>query len=473
MNIDVLTREEIYEIERAALEVLEKVGIEIRQNEALRILGEAGAMIDPKKMVAKIPSHLIKEALKSVPNSFRLAGRDRKQSLRVEKGNAYFATGDAKNVIGVDGIFRVSMMNDAQTYSRLADALDHVHFVYVIGVEDVPSILSDRYRYYIGFTNTSKPVTAYIRSAEGARDIVKMAKIIAGGEEELRKAPPFYYGYSAVSPLCWDTTQLDVFEVLVKNGIPVSVESSAMLGATGPGTLAGCLVLSHAEILAGILVNQLYKRGAPCIYCIGFACTFDMRTCETVNGSPEVGLLAAAGAQLARHYDLPSTSWIRTDSKMHDIQDGYEKALSAMLQIASGNNLIWGIGTIESNTASYTQAVIDNEIFPMALRAADGIMVNDETLARDVIQKVGIKGHFLAEKHTSLNYRKEIFIPALTDRWSRARWQQDGGKGMGDKARQKATEILQTHKPDPLPKEVDQELWQIVKMAEEKHGSST
>jgi trimethylamine--corrinoid protein Co-methyltransferase len=473
LNIDVLTREEIYEIERAALEVLEKIGIEIRQNEALRILGEAGATIDPKKMVAKIPSHLIKEALKSVPNSFRLAGRDRKQSLRVEKGNAYFATGDAKNVIGLDGTFRVSMMNDAQTYSRLADALDHVHFVYVIGVEDVPSILSDRYRYYIGFTNTSKPVTAYIRSAEGARDIVKMAKIIAGGEEELRKAPPFYYGYSAVSPLCWDTTQLDVFEVLVKNGIPVSVESSAMLGATGPGTLAGCLVVSHAEILAGILVNQLYKRGAPCIYCLGFACTFDMRTCETVNGSPEVGLLAAAGAQLARHYDLPSTSWIRTDSKMHDIQDGYEKALSAMLQIASGNNLIWGIGTIGSNTASYTQAVIDNEIFPMALRAADGIMVNDETLARDVIEKVGIKEHFLAEKHTSLNYRKENFIPELTDRWSRARWQQDGGKGMEDKARQKATRILQTHKPDPLPREVDQELWQIVKMAEEKHRSST
>ena len=472
MNIDVLTREEIYAIENAALEVLEKVGIEIRQNEALRILGEAGATTDPKKMVAKIPPYLIKEALDSVPSGFRLAGRDRKQSLRVEKGSAFFATGDAKYVIGLDGAFHVSMMNDAQTYTRLADALDHAHFVYVIGIEDVPAILSDRYRYYVGFTNTSKPVTAYIRSAEGARDIVKMAKIIAGGEDELREAPPFYYGYSAVSPLCWDTTQLDVFEVLAKNGVPVSVESSAMLGATGPGTLAGCLVLAHAEILAGILVNQLYRRGAPCLYCLGFSCTFDMRTCETVNGSPEVGLLAAAGAQLARHYDLPSTSWVRTDSKMHDVQDGYEKATSAILQIASGNNLIWGIGSIESNTASYTQAVIDNEIFPMALRAADGITVNDETLARDVIEKVGIKGHFLAEKHTLLNYRKENFIPALTDRWSRARWLQNGGKGMEDMARQKATEILQTHKPNPLPKDVDQELWQIVKMAEAKQSSA-
>ena len=472
MNVDVLTTEEIYEIERAALDVLERVGIEIRQSEALRLLGEAGATIDPKKMVAKIPPHLIKEALKCVPNSFRLAGRERKNSLRVEKGSTYFATGDAKNIVGLDGTFHVSVMNDAQTYTKLADALDHVHFVYVIGVEDVPSILSDRYRYYIGFTNTSKPVTAYIRSAEGARDIVKMAKIITGGEEEMRKAPPFYYGYSAVSPLCWDTTQLNVFEVLVKNNIPVSVESSAMLGATGPGTLAGCLVVAHAEILAGILVNQLFKRGAPCVYCLGFACTFDMRTCETVNGSPEVGLLAAAGAQLARHYDLPSTSWIRTDSKVHDVQAGYEKALSAMLQVASGNNLIWGIGSIESNTASYTQAVIDNEIFPMALRAADGILVNDETLARGVIEKVGIKGHFLAEKHTSVNYRKENFIPTLTDRWSRARWLQNGGKGMEDKAREKAAEILQTHKPDPLPKEVDQELWQIVKAAEAKQSSA-
>ena len=473
VNVEPLTREEIYDIERAALEILEKIGIEIRQREALKILGDTGATIDSERMIAKIPSHLIKEALKCVPNGFRLAGRDRARPLRVEKGKVYFSTGDAKNIMGLDGIVRPSMMKDAQVFTALADALDQVQCVYVIGVEDVPPILSDRYRCYVGFTNTSKPIASDVRSAEGARDVVKMAKIVAGGEEEMRKAPPFYHGYCAVSPLCWDTGELDVFEVLVKNGIPVSVESSPMLGASGPGTLAGCLVLAHAEILAGILVNQLYRRGAPCIYCTGFSGTFDMKTGEAVDSSPEVGLLAAAGAQIARYHDLPSMSWIRTDSKMNDIQAGYEKALSAILQIASGNNLIWGIGSMATDTASYKQAVIDNEIFPMALRAARGITVNDAALARDVIEKVGIGGHFLAEKHTLINYERETAIPALTDRWSRRRWEKDGSKGMEDKALQRAAEIMQTYKPDPVPKEVDKELWEIVKMAEEKHRDLT
>jgi trimethylamine--corrinoid protein Co-methyltransferase len=196
-----------------------------------------------------------------------------------------------------------------------------------------------------------------------------------------------------------------------------------------------------------------------------------MKTCETVDASPEAGLLAAAGAQLARYHDLPSMSWIRTNSKMNDVQAGYEKALSAMLQIASGNNLIWGIGSMATDTASYKQALIDNEIFPMTLRAARGISINDETLARDVIEKVGINGHFLAEKHTLTNYQRECIIPVLTDRWSRRRWEKDGGKGMGDRALQKAADIVQTHKPNPLPKEVDKELWQIVKTAEEKQRS--
>jgi trimethylamine--corrinoid protein Co-methyltransferase len=232
-------------------------------------------------------------------------------------------------------------------------------------------------------------------------------------------------------------------------------------------------VVAHAEILAGILLNQLYRRGAPCIYCMGGAYIIDMRTCETVNGSPEVGLITAAGAQLAGHHDLPSMSWVRTDSKIHDVQAGYEKATSALMQISSGNNLIWGIGSMESNTsASYKQAVIDNEIFPMALRAARGITVNSETLARDIIEKVGIKGHFLAENHTLRNYSKECIVPELTDRWSRRRWERDGRKGMEDKALQKATEILQTHKPESVPKDIEQELWQIVKMAEEKHGNA-
>ena len=469
LNVEPLTTEEIYEIELASLGILEKVGIEIRQEEALRILGNVGATIDSKKMIAKIPPHLIKEALKSVPNSFKLAGRDRNRQLNVEKGNFYFGTGDAKNIIDLDGNVRASKMSDAQAYTLFADGLDQVQFVYVIGIEDVPPLLSDRYRAYVGFTNTAKPIASDVRTAEGAEDIVKMAKLVAGSEEEMRKASPFYHGYCAVSPLCWDTTELDVFEVLAKNWIPVGVESAPLLGASGPGTLAGCLVLAHAEILAGILVNQLYNRGTPCIYCTGFSATFDMKTCEPVDASPEAGLLAAAGAQLASYHDLPSMSWIRTDSKMNDVQAGYEKALSAMLQIASGNNLIWGIGSMTTNTASYKQAVIDSEIFPMAMRAARGITINDETLARDVIEKVGIKGHFLAEKHTLANFQRECIIPALTDRWSRRRWEKDGGKGMGDKSLQKATEIIQTHKQVHPSNAIDKELFEIVKRAEERH----
>lgn len=465
--MELLTKRELHEIDSATFEILQRVGIIIRHSEALKLLDKVGAEVNYKEMTAKIPEYLVKDALKYAPNRFKLVGRNKKHILKVEKGCTYFSTGDALNITDLNGQTRTSTKKDAENFTRLADALEKVHFVYIINVGDVPSAVSDRYRYFVGFNNTSKPITGVIQNAEGAKDIVEMASVIAGGKEGLRKRPPFFYGYNATSPLNWGANAIDVFKVLATNSIPVSVQSSPMSGGTAPVTLAGTVVLFNAEILSGILITQLFKKGAPCIYCAGFSYVMDMKTGEAMTGSPEVGLLSAAGAQLAKHYDLPSMSWIRSDSKVSDAQAGYEKALLAILQVASGNNLIWCIGSTDFEmTVSYEQAIIDNEILEMVCRANRGIETTDETLALAAIERVGFGGNFLGDPHTLRHYKKECVNAKITDKWSREIWEKRGARSVAERAREKAKIILKDHRPEPLPKDVKKKLWNIVKRAE-------
>jgi trimethylamine--corrinoid protein Co-methyltransferase len=184
-----------------------------------------------------------------------------------------------------------------------------------------------------------------------------------------------------------------------------------------------------------------------------------MRDMSYLGGAIEAGLMNAAAVQLANHINVPIYSDAGvTESKLPDIQAGYEKAANIIqVALAGGNYIHHAAGMLEfMTTVAYEQYVLDNDIIGMAMRALQGIDVNEETLALDIIERVGPGGNFLAQKHTVKYGRSsEFFIPEVADRNQRDKWEEKGGLDARERARQRAREILAKPQPNLIPEDVD------------------
>jgi trimethylamine--corrinoid protein Co-methyltransferase len=279
-----------------------------------------------------------------------------------------------------------------------------------------------------------------VYTVEGVRNVIRMAEIIAGSPEKLRKRPFISMVACNISPFKLDQSYGQLAMEVAKQGIPVVVPAEPLCGATAPITLAGNLVVLNVDTLIGVMLTQLVNPGTPVLYG-SVASITDMRDMKYLSGAIEMGLLNAGAAQMARFYNLPlySTAGM-SDSKINDTQAGYESALTGLLVALAGGNFIHdAAGFIEfCMTASYDKLVIDNEIIGMVMRAVEGIQVNDETLAFDVLKKAGPGGHFVSNRHTRKFMRTELYQPQLSDRNNRQDWEREGAKS----AQARATEIV-------------------------------
>jgi trimethylamine--corrinoid protein Co-methyltransferase len=263
-----------------------------------------------------------------------------------------------------------------------------------------------------------------------------------------------------VSPLHLDTAVTDILIEWCGHGLPVALSSAPMAGSTSPVTLAGTLAQLNAEQLSGVVLTQLVRPGTPVLagYIPGVA---DMRSGGYVGGAVEFGMMQAAAAQMAHFYGLPIYgSGGMTDSKLPDAQAGYEKMATLLLAAMGGCNYIHhAIGMIsDMNATSLEQAVIDDEIVGMALRALRGVRVTDETLAVAAIDRVGPGGHYLMDPHTVQFMRAELFHPSLADRQNRAAWKAAGSADARARAAARVEKLLRAHEPPGLPAEVDAEI---------------
>jgi trimethylamine--corrinoid protein Co-methyltransferase len=217
-----------------------------------------------------------------------------------------------------------------------------------------------------------------------------------------------------------------------------------MAGVSGPVTLAGSAAVGTAEILAGLVINQILEPGRPCVFNLGLAHTFDMRTSIAVTGGPENHLFAQIAAMMGRFYNLPSASWVSTESMAPDAQAAIEKTCGFFTHLQSRVSNIWSVGQLESElTFSPAQAVIDDEIIAYTKRYLQGFEVKDETVCVELIRQVGISGSFLEQEHTAQHFRSELFMPELLCRHPREEWEKQGSKDLGRAAEEKAQRLMQ------------------------------
>ena len=297
-----------------------------------------------------------------------------------------------------------------------------------------------------------------------------MAQLLLGSTP-LRERPIVSTGFSILSPLHWSELALGVFKETAGFGVPATINSEPLGGATAPVTLAGCLVIGDADVLSGLVINQLLEPGRPCIYNIGFAHVIDMASAIALTGAPENGLLQAAGADLARFHGLPSASWMSTESMVADPQAAFEKMTTGLAHAQSGVNFIWGAGNLESTLAMSPEAlVMDDEIAGYFLRFQRGVPVDEESLALDLIKEVGAAGDFLTTEHTLRHYRSQLSKAKLAVRNRRAAWEARGSKSFDEAVQARLQEILDAEPKSYLDAAQEAELGRLQELGIETLG---
>ena len=469
-SLNLLSKDELIHIHNSALEILENPGLVVLSKRALGILEKAGANVDYKGNSVTIPSHIVKEALKKAPKTIKYCARNPKYDITLEKKKTYFTT-DGYGVFIKDletGERRSSTKEDLAQWARLADYLSRIHVFWPsVMPTDLPDQLQRIYALVTSLNNTEKHFEGYAIDAREAQYEIEIAAAVVGGKEELRKRPIISAVQCPVAPLKFEGGLTDAVIEFSKAGIPVVPLSMPAAGQTGPATLAGTLIVTCAEILGSLIISELANPGAPVLFgaCPG---NIDFRTGSMVT-SPEYGLVNTGLAQLARYYDLPSEICGGCSfSKVVDAQAAYERVLTLVPAILAGPDLVLGMGGLdEAKTMAPELLVIDNEILGSILRIVDGFDVNDETSALGLIRKVGPGGHFLAQRHT-VDHIKDHWMPELSDRKSYEAWEKAGAKDIAKVAKEKVKEILATHRPKPIPKDVHEEISQIVKRFEKE-----
>jgi trimethylamine--corrinoid protein Co-methyltransferase len=456
-----MTDQDIRKIHETSLRVFEEVGVQVNLPGALELFRKAGAEVDEESLVVRVPPDVVEEWIHRAPCTVHLCGRAENGELDCEIGGkrVYLGTGGTALNVQDPGSLdaRRAKLQDIVNMARLVDRLDNIHF-YMLNVypNDIPEEDVDVNRFGAALNRTRKHVMGGVYTTNGVRNVIKMAEIIAGSPEKLRNRPFISMVTCSISPLKLDETYAELTMEVARNGIPVVVPAEPLSGATAPITLAGNLVIQNVDSLAGVMLAQLTNPGTPTLYgCI--SSITDLRDMKYLSGAVEMGLMNAAAAQMAHFYQLPiyATAGM-SDSKVNDAQAGYESAItSLMVALAGGNYIHDAAGFLEfCMTASYDKLVIDNEIIGMVMRAMEGIRVNEETLAFDLIKKVGPGGHFVSARHTRRHMRSELYPPQHSDRDNRDRWQAEGAKDARVRATEKVEEILGAPMHSILPENV-------------------
>ena len=447
--LKILSENEKAEIHKTGLRILSETGIRVRNRRIYDLLLEAGAEPDKSDSIRVFLSReTIEKYLAQCPKEFTIKNRLGEETVMKSRGSTLYYTANATQYSrGTSKKVTELGVNEFAEFVRVADKLENVGGVVGTSLKEFPPACRDFAGFKIAAQYSAKHLRPCIYTPSGAEAIIEMADIILDGRA-LRDNMFFTLGYSIVSPLTWTDTALELFYRTRGYGIPVMINSEPLAGGTSPVTLAGSLAMADAEVMSGIVINQVIEPGRPCIYNAGFAHVFDMMTTLVLTGSPENALLQAAGAEMAQYLDLPSASWALSDSVMLDSQASSEKLLTGLIHTLSKVNMVWGIGNIEtSKTISPEIAVIDNELAGNCKRFNERFKVDDEHLALSLIKEVAFNGSFLESAHTLAHFQEEIRYSHLPSRTNRSQWEKNGAMSVEERAEKYVNDILRK-KPD-------------------------
>ncbi len=459
-----------------ALIVLEKQGVFVENQEAVRLFKNARMKVDDSSQRVHITPKLVEDSLSTTPAVIKLYDRSGEKEFVVGGDEVHFNPGSAAVTILDQNTKEQRRANtdDVVRFACLTDCLDNIHFQSTgLISSDVPEIIADSYRLYLGLMFSSKPIVTGTFRVAGFKPMHDMLMAVRGSEKNLAAKPLAIFDACPSPPLKWSNLTTQSLIDSARAGIPSELISMGMTGATSPVTIAGTLVQHVAENLCGLVICQLAKKGAPVIFG-GSPSSFDLRKGTTPMGAIETMMIDAAYTQIGKHLRLPTHAYMGlSDAKVNDSQAGVETGLGAVLGALAGVNVISGPGMMDFESCqSLEKLVIDNEICGMAYRLIQGIAQRDEPIATHLFERFTPKMQFLSLPHTKKWYRQEHTFPKISDRDTYDYWVSLGRKSMADRAAEEVDRLLKT-KPAPLPEEsVLKELKKIMLADAKNNGVS-
>ncbi|MGA9251564.1 MAG: trimethylamine methyltransferase family protein [Roseobacter sp.] len=445
-----MTATELDQIHNAALTALETIGLADAPESGVAYLTRAGAILGDDRRI-RFPRALVEDTIASANRSITLHGRDPRHDLDLSGTRVHYGTaGAAVHLVEPNGRhYRESTLQDLHDAARITNVLDNIHFLQrpMVARDIENNAEMDNNTVYATTCGTTKHIGTSFYDPAHVAPAIEMLHMIAGGEDKWRERP-FMSNSNCfvVPPMKFATESCLVMEECIKHGMPVLLLSAGMAGATAPSTIAGAIVQATAECLAGLVYVQAVKPGHPAIFGT-WPFGLDLRTGAMTGGSGEQALLTSGCAQMHRYYDLPGGAAAGiADSKLPDMQAGWEQMCSNVMAGLSGLNMVYEAAGMHASLLGFCHEslILGNDLIGQALRCVRGIEVNEETLALDQIKSVcmGGPGHYLGTEQTLGRMQADHVYPALGDRTSPKEWVENGKPDLIEKATARKEEIL-------------------------------
>jgi len=455
-----LKQNEVERVHEASLEILENVGLLVRNEKARAIFEKHGCMVDHQTTLVKLPAKVVEECRQSFVPTYSFTARDPEFDRTIPGDRPIVVTGSsAPNIIDPGtGEERRSTSGDIANIAYLINELPGFDVFSISTLAaDAPEGQFSISRFYPALKNCRKPVRSNTPDMKDLMDVLELGAIIAGGREAYMDRPFINHHYCpVVSPLTMDVESTEAVIYLAEKGLPVYGTIVPNAGLSAPLTLMAGLTVGNAEFLALASLLQMVRPGAPMIYAV-LSTVADMRTANYAPGAIETGMLQMAHGQMAQFYNVPSGGYIGlTNAQTNDAQSGYETGMNTTGALLGGVDMFNMGGLLGSLMAfDFGKAVIDNEIAVMLKRMKRGFEFSEENMCLDLISSIGPGGSFIAEMHTMQNMKTAAVLPTVATRDMRSTWENKGRLTAHDRAMAEARKILSKPNPVVFDEELD------------------
>lgn len=475
VKLSMLSIDEVNLIHQAELDILENTGIKISHEKVLKMLADIGAKVDFDTQVVRISTDLVEAALRKCPKNVVCSGRSKKDDRIMGPDQDHFfkriAGAEETYVDPKTGLYRKGSVSDIADWIRVCDALNY-DFVsgFYPDTQEVPVKIRDIVVAKTSFENSTKHFVIGPYDEFSFKYMIELAMSIRGGKKALKERPMLSILVASISPLQIPENQVDLILMGGEHGIPILLMPMPMAGSSAPCTVAGVVTMAGAEALAMNVIAQTANPGSPVVYTPRSG-NIDMATGLLAMGV-DWAIIAAAQTQMAIEcYGIPiDVMGTASMSITTDVQAAIEAMLSSYASLA-GANLVAGGGALETGLiADPVYTVIVSEISFMVQKIVGGFNVNQDTIARELIEEIGIGGEFMTSEHTLNHFRSEFYRCPLFNYALRDTWEAEGAKDMKEKAKEKTLDIMSKHFPEPLEEDLSKELDHIVEKAAKEAG---
>jgi trimethylamine--corrinoid protein Co-methyltransferase len=458
--------------------ILDEVGIDVVDDDTRKLLTDHGARTDESSGRVLIGDSMVETALDATPTSFSLYDVLGNETHRFEGQRTHFTPGSAAiNILDRrTGDIRPAVTADLVNLAKLVSRLERYDAQSTALVSsDVPEAISDSYRLYLNLLHCEKPVVTGAFTIKGLEPMLDLVLAVRGSKKALAEKPVAMFTCCPTAPLRWtDEGSRNLMDCAALR-IPVEIIPVPLTGFMAPVTFVGTLVQHTAEVLAGVVIAQLVQPGTPLLFG-GSPAIFDLRYETTPMGAMETSMLTCAAAEIGRRLGMPTQGYIAlSDSKAIDAQAGLETGMGATLAAMTAIDNVSGPGMLDFESCqSLEKLVVDHEICRMTDRLRAGIEPRDDFPSRPLFEELLAEKHLLIADHTMRHVHKELNFPgAVIDRTSRARWLEEGGGNLLERAASEVDRLIAEFEPSRLDGGVRVELEKIMTGAASAAGMDT